>query len=301
MTPSPDPVTPSRQHTIVPSRRHPITTSSHHSITTSFHHPIARLARHSALLIAAAVLAAPGCNAAIGGLSARASDQWSRSYPLAEKGQVQIGAGNGEIEIEGVDGSMVEVRAERVARAATDAAARELLPRINIQEDVTPDRVALETERLAGITIGVSVQVNYHVRVPRSALVRARATNGEIAIVGIAGRVFASTTNGGINGRELSGGVDARATNGRVAIELRTIGDDPIDVRTTNGNVQLTVPQNAKANVSASCVNGTIDMSAVAIEPMGEQSKRRVRGRMNGGGTPVEVATVNGRVMISTR
>jgi hypothetical protein len=42
-------------------------------------------------------------------------------------------------------------------------------------------------------------------------------------------------------------------------------------------------------------------MSAVAIEPMGEQTKRRVRGRMNGGGTPIEVTTVNGRVMISTR
>ena len=42
-------------------------------------------------------------------------------------------------------------------------------------------------------------------------------------------------------------------------------------------------------------------MTACWFEPMGEQSKRRVRGRMNGGGTPIEVATVNGRVMISSR
>jgi len=99
----------------------------------------------------------------------------------------------------------------------------------------------------------------------------------------------------------LSGGVDARATNGSVTIELGTLGDDPIDVRTTNGNVQVTLPKNAKANLSASCANGTIDVSAVEMQPMGEQSKRRVRGRLNGGGTPVDVATVNGRVMISTR
>ena len=125
---------------------------------------------------------------------------------------------------------------------------------------------------------------------PDAAVVRARTTNGEIAVEGITGRVFATTTNGGVNGRELSGGVDARATNGRVAIDLQAVGDDPIDVRTTNGNVQVTLPNNAKANVSASCVNGAIDVSAVMLEPMGEQSKRRVRGRMNGGGTPIEVA-----------
>jgi hypothetical protein len=252
-------------------------------------------------LIVACLVATPGCEAAVGGLAARASETWTHSYPLAEKGQVQITSGNGEIEVEGVDGSTVEIRAERVARAATEAAARELLPRIVIKEEVTADRVVVETERLAGITIGVNVQVNYHVRVPRWALVRARTTNGAVAVAGITGRVFANTTNGSVDGRELSGGVDARATNGRVAIDLRAVGEDPIDVRTTNGNVQVTLPRDAKANLSANCVNGAIDMAALMLEPMGEQSKRRVRGRMNGGGTPIEVATVNGRVTISPR
>jgi hypothetical protein len=253
------------------------------------------------LLLVGSLLASLGCDRAVGGLVARASDQWTHTYPLADKGQVQISSGNGDIEIEGVDGSTVEVRAERVARAATDAAARDLLPRIGIKEDVTPDRIAVETERLAGVMIGASFQVNYHVRVPRWALVRARATNGAVAVEGITGRVFANTTNGGVTARGLGGGVDARATNGSVTIELGAVGDDPIDVRTTNGNVQVTLPQNAKANISASCMNGTIDVSSIEMQPMGEQSKRRVRGRINGGGTPVDVATVNGRVMISTR
>jgi hypothetical protein len=250
--------------------------------------------------LTACLLATWGCNAAIGGLTARASDEWTRTYPLSDRGQVQIASGNGDIEVEGEDGSMVEVRAERIARAPTEAAARELLPRIVIKEDVTPDRVLIETQRLAGITIGVAVQVNYHVRVPRWALVRARATNGAIAVEGVTGRVFATATNGSVDGRELSGGVDARATNGRIAIDLRAVGDDPIDVRTTNGNVQLTLPRNAKANVSASCANGAIDVSGVMLEPMGEQSKRRVRGRLNGGGTPIEVTSTNGRVTISS-
>ena len=54
---------------------------------------------------------------------------------------------------------------------ATDAAARELLPRIDIKEDIKPDRVSLETERMSGIMIGAAFEVRYHVRAPKNAVV----------------------------------------------------------------------------------------------------------------------------------
>ena len=57
---------------------------------------------------------------------------------LGAGGEVHIVNTNGRIEVEGVDGSTVEVRAEKIAAAATDAAARELLPRIVIKEDSSP-------------------------------------------------------------------------------------------------------------------------------------------------------------------
>jgi hypothetical protein len=63
----------------------------------------------------------------------------------------------------------------------------------------------------------------------------------------------------------------------------------------------LTLPQSAKANVSATCVNGSIDASGLPLDLMGDQSKRRVRGRMNGGGTPIELNTVNGKIEVSSR
>src|SRR5262245_60175601 len=70
----------------------------------------------------------------------RATDEWTRSYPLSAGGEIHIGNTNGRIEVEAVEGSTVEVRAERIAKAATDDGARELLPRITIKEDVKPDR-----------------------------------------------------------------------------------------------------------------------------------------------------------------
>ena len=107
-----------------------------------------------------------GCDLSLGHLTARATDEWSRSYPLEAGGEIRIVNTNGKIEIEGTDGSTVEVKAEKIARGATDTAARELLPRIVIKEDIKPDRVSLETERMSGIMIGAAFEVRYHVRAP---------------------------------------------------------------------------------------------------------------------------------------
>ncbi len=87
-------------------------------------------------------LALAGCDISVGHLAGRATDEWTRTYPLAAGGELQIGNQNGTVDIEGTDGTTVEVRAERIAKAATDAGARELLPRIKINEDVSASRVA---------------------------------------------------------------------------------------------------------------------------------------------------------------
>jgi hypothetical protein len=253
------------------------------------------------IVVIAAAVALSGCQMALGGLNARASDEWTRTYPLAANGELQVVNSNGKLEVEGVEGDVVEVRAERIARAATEAAARELLPRIEINEDVRPDRVAIETRRPSGILIGVSFEVQYGVRVPKTALVRLRTVNGELVVTALAGRLVATTTNGAVTGRDLSGGVEARAINGPITIDVGSIGADPIDLRTVNGALQLTLPRAARANLSATCTNGVIDLSGVALELMGEQSRRRVRGRINGGGTPVELTTTNGSIRVGVR
>ena len=273
--------------------------ASGRQILKSLNPYILKLFGRSVLLAAAVAVGA--CEMSLSNLTGRATDEWTRSYPLPANGEVQITNTNGKVEIEGVDGVTVDVRAERVARAATEAAARELLPRISIKEDIRPDRVALETERLSGILIGVSVEVRYQVRVPKTALVRVRTTNGAITVIALSGRVVASTTNGVITGTDLRGDVEARATNGRVAIDLASLGSDLVDLRTTNGSVQLTLPDTAKATLSATCTNGAIDVSGLKLDLMGEQSRRRVRGRLNGGGTPVELTTTNGAIHVRLR
>jgi len=242
-----------------------------------------------------------GCDLSLGHLTARATDEWSRSYPLEAGGEVRIVNTNGKIEVEGTDGSSVEVKAEKIARGATDTAARELLPRIVIKEDIKPERVSLETEKMSGIMIGAAFEVRYHVRAPKNAVVNITNTNGQVALAALTGKVKAQTTNGGVNGRNLTGGVDARSTNGGVTIDMASIGPDSISLRTTNGGVTLTLPDGAKANLTASCTNGGINVSALDNLEISEQSRRRLEGRLNDGGTAIEVRTTNGGIRVRPR
>ena len=232
------------------------------------------------LTLALFVLA--GCDVSVGHLTARATEEWTRSYPLAPGGEVRIGNTNGHVDVEGVDGTTVEVRAEKIARAATDTGARELLPRIAIVENVQPDRVSIETQRMNGIMIGVSIEVRYHIRAPKQALVNVTTTNGGIGLSGLAGKIVARTTNGGV-------------------IELASLGSEPISAHTTNGGVTLFVPDSTKADISASCTNGGILVAPELTLTVSEQSRRRLEAKLNGGGTHIDLQSTNGGVRIKTR
>jgi putative adhesin len=234
-------------------------------------------------------------------LEARASDEWTRTYQLAPGGELVIGNTNGKIDIEGTDGSTVDVRAERIARGATDAAARELLPRIVIKEEATPQRVVLTTERLSGIMIGVSFEVRYHVKAPKKTTVNVSNTNGQVVLTGLTGKVTARTTNGGVKGDGLTGAVEARSTNGTVVIDMAGVGSERISLHTTNGGVTLTLPESAKADLTASVTNGGISIGDFQNLEVGEKSRRRFEGKLNGGGASIDLTTTNGGVRIRPR
>jgi hypothetical protein len=248
------------------------------------------------LVTLAAALAAAACGFA--NLEGRASDDWTRTYPLSDGGTVEIINTNGRIDFEPADGSSVEVRAERIAKAATDEGARDLLPRIKIDEEAR--HVRLETGKLGGVMIGASIEVRYHVRAPKSAKILARNTNGVIDVSNVTGPVDVRTTNGNVRGNDLSGRIDAQTTNGTVNIGVAKVTDH-IRVSTTNGSVSLEIPADAKADLLATVTNGGISVNGLKLEQEAEPSRRRVEGKINGGGPSIEVHTTNGAVRVRAR
>ena len=248
--------------------------------------------------LAVVALGLSGCGP-LGPLGAKASDTWTHTYPLNKTGEVTIVNTNGRIEVEGVDGSTLEVQAERIASGATEQLARDLLPRIPIEEHATPDFVSIETRRLSGFLIGASYEVRYTVKIPRTATIRATTVNGAVTVAAMNGRVLVQTTNGGVRATQIAGGLEARTVNGGIRVQFASRNGDPVELRTVNGGVRVALPDTAKATVSAAWVNGGIAVSGLDFE-VREQSKRRFEGRLNGGGAAMDLKTVNGGIALGT-
>jgi DUF4097 and DUF4098 domain-containing protein YvlB len=234
--------------------------------------------------------------------SGRATDEWNKSYTVAAGGRFEVRNTNGTVTIEqGTDDSTVEVRAERVAKASSDEAAQAVLKQLEIREDVTPDAVRLETKAPQGSGRD-NHEIRYFIKVPKSIKVEARTTNGGVRLNGIANEVTATSVNGGIKGDGLSGHIEANTTNGGVEIGLASVSDGGVRLETVNGGVQLQLPRTAKADISARVVNGGVRVDEdLGFEQIGETSRRRREGRLNGGGGRIELSTTNGGIRIAGR
>lgn len=253
------------------------------------------------LVLVAAAGAASGCELVFTDLRAQSKDEWIRSYEISPKGTLEVHNVNGAIDVETSGDARIHVRAERTARASHESAAKELLAKVEIAEEATPDRISLETRGPRGVFGGGNYSVQYWLSVPPGVSVKVTNTNGRITLTNLAGPVEARTTNGGVAGRGLKGRVEASTTNGGIEVEVAAIDPDGVQLETTNGGVQLTLPSTARADVSASVTNGGIDTGGLAIERVGESSRRRLEGRLNGGGPRIRLETTNGGIRISDK
>ena len=232
--------------------------------------------------------------------SGRAQDQWTRSYKVSDGGRLEIINVNGRIAAEPADGATVEILAERTVKSMSDDQARTILGQIEMREEVADGRVRVEVRapRFRGAS---NHEIKWTIKVPQGVSVDLRTVNGGVRLTGLRGDVRARSTNGGIVGADLmSSNVDASVTNGGVDIQLANAPSDggSIELESVNGGVSLSLPPDSKVDVNARCVNGGISVTGLELEMSGEQTKRRLAGKLNGGGTRVSMETVNGGVKI---
>ncbi len=240
------------------------------------------------------------CDLAMSGLQEEARDTWSKTYPLAANGTLEIVNANGSIQVESANAPRVEVHVERIAHAATKQGAKDLLEKTEIREDVSSDRVHLDMSRPSmGSFLGHgNVEARYTVRVPASTTVDLRETNGRIEATGLTHNTRLSTTNGQITGRKLDGEVRVSSTNGRVDLQMLSISED-VEAETTNGTISMQIPSNANADISAHVTNGHIGIEGLpSMKADDENSRRRFSGRLNSGGHQVRLQTTNGTITL---
>jgi Putative adhesin len=258
----------------------------------------------SALAVALIALAAAGCDIVTADLRHEESATWQKTYTLDANGRVEIGNINGRIRAEPAEGNTVEIVATKKARGATPEQAKASLERATIAETVTSGHVKVETKvtRMTGIVInGGNLQVEYTVKIPAGAEARLTTTNGGITVTGLKGRVFAETTNGGVETRAVSGQLEASTTNGGLDIDLAAVADGGVKLECTNGGITVRLPRDAKATISASVTNGGIASGSLPIDITGENNRRRLEGRLNGGGPRLQIEGTNGGITLTAR
>lgn len=256
---------------------------------------MSRLRPLSVALLAPALALAAGCHLQIS-TDVEATDTWTRTYPITASGTLAIANTNGRITIEAADTDTIDITAERLVKAGTEDAANEQLALIDMREEVSPDRVSLDSST-RGISLNVSRRINYTVRVPRGVSVTLRSTNADINATGLEGAFHAASTNGRITGTGLRGGVDVSTTNGVITLTLAALADSGVAAETTNGAVTLTLPRSSSATLSSRVTNGTITHENLDIQ-MSESSRRRLDGRLGAGGPPIRLETTNGAVKL---
>jgi hypothetical protein len=116
------------------------------------------------------------------------------------------------------------------------------------------------------------------------------------------GSVRAETGSGSLELRNVHGSLQAQAGSGNIKADGEATGE--WQVHTGSGSVQLRLPQNASFDLNAHTGSGSINLNhpvkmdgSSHLDHWGS-GRKEVRGKVGGGGVPVEVQTGSGNIVI---
>jgi len=110
-----------------------------------------------------------------------------------------------------------------------------------------------------------------------------------------AGSVHAETGSGGLELRGVQGSLEATAGSGSISAEGNPTG--AWSLRTGSGSVHLQLASSAGFDLDAHTSSGSISVSQ-PVTVQGSLGRRELRGKVRGGGVPVDVQTGSGNIEI---
>lgn len=214
-----------------------------------------------------------------------------KTFSLNERGTVELGNVNGDVTIRGWDKNVVDMKATKKGPA-------ENLDLVEIEIDSTPERLSIET-KYPRRRKETDVSVRYELMVPKQAELNGITTvNGGIEITGVEGEIRVNTVNGSAELDGSKSSVEAASVNGNVTAKWTEFpANGNVKMQTVNGSLELQIPSNANADIEASSLNGSIHTD-FPITVQGRFMSRKIAGKIGGGGTNIDLSTVNGAIDI---
>jgi hypothetical protein len=208
-------------------------------------------------IIGSIVRAIVGGTKAILGVWAEVVREVERTIDAGGLGTVRVQASSGSIHYQGVDQSVVAVRAWVTVRGSNQEDTQEFAQQIEVRTERQGDVLRVYAE-VPKPHVGYSVSVRYEIDSPRAldadlhtssggirvsgteAAVKARTSSGSIVLQGGKGEIDLHTSSGGIRVDEAKGRVHAEASSG--SIELCE-GTGAVNLSTSSGGIRATLNQ----------------------------------------------------------
>jgi DUF4097 and DUF4098 domain-containing protein YvlB len=227
------------------------------------------------------------------------TEEFHQTYPLSANGRVELSNINGAVHITAWDRNEVKVDATKRAWS------KKRLEEAKIQIDAKPNSISIRTEYPDHNNTfwndghhDQPASVEYTLTVPRNArLDSIDLVNGNLDVQGVGGEVKLSCVNGKLAVHNLGGRADLSTVNGKLEANVDRL-QSPLEMSSVNASVLLTLPSDAKADLEASTVNGSISDDFGLPVTKHQWVGRDLRGELGGGGPPVHVSNVNGRIEI---
>ena len=223
------------------------------------------------------------------------TEEFHQTYPLSANGRIELQNINGPVRISVWDRDEVKVDAIKRAGSKHD------LDEVQIRIDAGKNSLSIRTEYARHDhtwTRNDPGSVDYALTVPRnSRLDEISLVNGDLDIEGVSGEVRASCVNGRLQARSLGGRAELSTVNGKLEANFDRLSS-PVEVSSVNAKVLLTLPSDAKADIEATTVSGSISNDFGIRVANHKWVGHELNGELGGGGTRVQVNNVNGRIEI---
>jgi len=227
------------------------------------------------------------------------TEEFHQTYPLAANGRVELENINGSVHILAWDRN--EAKVDAVKRAWSKPRLDEAKIRINASDNSISIRTEYPEHSHSSWGDGRENQpasVEYTLTIPRNArLDSVSLVNGSLDLDGLSGEIKASCVNGKLAAHNLGGRTELSTVNGKLEANLDRL-ESPVEVSSVNAAVLLTLPSDAKADLEATTVNGSLSDDFGLPVTKHRFVGRDLRGELGGGGPHVRVSNVNGRIEI---
>lgn len=233
--------------------------------------------------------------------------EMEKSFDVKSGGTFFLKSDAGSVEIESHDSDRVEIKVLKKGRDAEDF-------EVAFSKDGNDVRVVGEREDGWGWG-NYSISVRFIVKVPKDfnvdlktgggsinlsdlkGTVEANTSGGSISLGSIEGDVNVQTSGGAIRVEEVAGNIDAHTSGGSINAKISKQPSDDCSLRTSGGSVTVYLAPEIAVDLDASTSGGRVKSE---FDVDGTSKKKRISGKINGGGPNLVLKTSGGSVRIKS-